>query len=178
MIHLSLRELLLTEEDRMAAQQALPGIVDEAELKELDKSLEGEQSSFASYITVRELSWLSRCSPGRIYNALHFTKKRRLTGIKRGVQWFILRDDALRWAHETAIWEHEQWGRNIKRIEKAMRLRDIMINPMPFAQPRRSFDPPPEGMKVYTIDEIVEVLQSTKASVYVYLSKGGALQHT
>src|SRR5215831_11305443 len=130
----------------MATQAALPGIVNERELAEIHDALASETDDFANYITVKELSWIARVSPQRIYGALTYVKARRMTGIKRGPLWFIHRPEALRWAHEVAIWEQRRWGNNLARIERAMRRQGMMTSPLPSAQPRHGYQAPPEGM--------------------------------
>jgi hypothetical protein len=48
----------------------------------------------------------------------------------------------------------------------------------PFVRIPHTYDPPPDGLKVYTVAEAAAVMQTTVATMYVYFSKGGNLQGT
>ena len=153
----------------------IPGIVDESALTEIAAPISDEHDQFADYYTIREIAYVTRLSPGRIRHALTYGRLRPMHGVKRGMQWFVSRMEALRWAAVIADWEMERWTANRERIGKLIEREERRIAfPLP---PPRNYDRPPAGTRVYSYPETAKVLDTTVNTIYVYVGPSKPLGH-
>jgi len=154
---------------------AYPGIVDESALSEVTAPISDEHEQFADYLTIREIAYVTRLSPDRIRHALTYARARPMRGVKRGMQWFVSRMEALRWAAVVGDYEYARWGAHRERIGKLMAREERRIAlPLP---PPRHYDRPPAGKRVYSYPEAAVALDTTVNTIYVYVGPGKQLGH-
>ena len=149
------------------------GTVDQRELDLIRRSLASEVDSFADYLTVSEISHLTRLSKQRIYHALNHAHLRPLSGIQRGRLWFIHRLDALGWARLVAQYELTRWKAHSDRLDHMFRREQGETYRV--GTPKLSTVP--DGVRVYTYREAAAALVTTRESLYVYLTAGNQLGH-
>ena len=151
----------------------IPGIVDERALSAIAAPISDEHDQFADYYTIREIAFVTGISPERIRHALTYAQKRPMHGVKRGVQWFVARMEAFRWAAVIADYELARWAANRERYGKLMAREERRLA-LPVEPPRR-YDRPPADKRVYTYPEAIRVLDTTKGTLSVYLAPTGQL---
>jgi hypothetical protein len=153
--------------------------------EEIREGIEREAPDMSDYLMTNELSRITHFSYGRINYSLRKGKKRPLYGFKRGDRWFIHRIDALQWAHDVATDQLSAWAKQQQRLSRELKHEKIRqgVEPPPIPEIRQDgrrrssvYPPAPKGWRVYTYMEVATVLQTTMATVSIYVNKGGPLE--